>query len=211
MNDLVQFRFKDGASPTLDDFAAQYPKQFAKGLRDLGSWLRKQVAEQLRSAQAAGQSLPPLDTLTVRLKEATAIQDFRKRKIGKKSKRKTNPTRQIQRLSRAFGGRLPDIVEYLVTDGTVDVGYLGKTFPGSGKVAARFQSAETRPFTRYEHRMIRLLLGAHFKQPSQLTRPARPVITDWANSPQLRAKAGEVIVKSIQAQLNASIQKAIKP
>jgi len=208
---VISISYNDNLGKVLTDFAQKFPEFFPKAMRDVGSHLRKRMAQELRAGAPAGEALAPPDPLTIALKASSDsfAKDYRRRKLGKKSHPKPPTPVRLQRLTRTFGGKLPDLLEYQLGGGELlRVGFLGVVFGGSQRAAQKFQSEMTRPFTRIERQMIRLKLGQDYKQPKEYDRPARPVIPPYEDDPTLKADIIDTVAKSITAQMENSIRKA---
>ena len=123
------------------------------------------------------------------------------------------------RFLRGFGGRLPDLVDYVVQGqannetggGTVGtrVGWLGTAFKGIKKTASLFQrEAHPRPFTRAQVRFFHAQLGHDYQLPNHFYyRPWRLAISAYRS--QLGPESGRVFGKSYAAKMGA-IQRAKK-
>ncbi len=158
------FQIDNNARDALLDLQRQFPKEFRAGLMTLGTSLRSRMQKEVAKGQVPGQSWPALHALTMALRnrgmDPRIAMMLRKRRGWR---------------GRTFGGKLPGLLRYKVMAGGLDVrvGWMDDMTPGVTRTATLFQGAESRPFTRREHMLMRVL---HVNQERTKRRPSRDVI-----------------------------------
>lgn len=203
---FVGFNIRDAIEPTLVDLAENFPKDFDGALKDVGARFRKRMRAEVQAGGPAGTSFPELDPLTILLKtrQSPAVQSRIRRRLKRAGGGTLNVSQRVtNRITRdtvGFGGRLPRLIEYNVAgstlDATLSVGWLGDYFSGANKSAYLFQElGRVRPFTKAEHRMIRIILGTTFKQPREYRKPTRSAVSPYLA--EFTEDVRQTIMKSI--------------
>lgn len=217
----------DGVTPTLQDLAQSFPKEFKKALMDLGQRYRRRMREEFRAGSPAGQTLAPLSPLTiqmrhrrlakrafdkVRVSRRDSLQGKRARRLLKKAREAAQVNfrkhlYEIESEMQGFGGKLPSLTEYKVeADNTLRVGWLGGVVKGSPKLISGYQPALKRTFTKDERHQFHQIFGKTLPVQSY-SRPERVVPAVF--KPDLANDGYLTIVKSIKGRLLAARAKAV--
>ena len=189
----------DDITPQVRAIAEKFPREFNRALHSIGQSLRKRVAAEFAAGTPGGSRFVGLDPLTIALRSAgnRAATAILKRKKAKRVSRKI--LEQVKQAKSGFGGKLPQLARYDVTGGTIRVGYLDH----AKDAVARYQTAESRRLTRFEHAAIGARLGSRYKHPNRYKRPARLIFAPYATDPQLPAEIDRKLVEVTQKIANS--------
>lgn len=210
----------DGISGPLEELAREFPREYHKGLMDLGARFKNRMQTEIKSGSPAGATFAPLSPLTVALRHrsferrserAGTLNTRKGRLLTKRTARAFARVALLANMSgrtmeevesnlQGFGGRFPDMARYMVvnSDG-VRVGFLDEQIAGSAKQLSRWQTANTHDFDKTQIHKFHQLFGKDIPGGKTYTKPERQAVEPFQTDAS--QEAYDSITKSIRALL----------
>lgn len=218
----------DNITPALESLAEECPKAYIRAIKSLGGYFRNQLMRGFEKGQIGQYTFRPLSPITHKLREVRRSSQRRIRANMKKaaaaggvsfadlrrSKQWKNTNRRMSQLRKgSFGGRVPSLSRYVVSDDPSQIirfGFLGDEVPGIDRFVIKYQrESGPRAFSTAERRMLHMIYdfpsrsGVAIKRkrkmpplPSeQYDKPEREAVAPIL--PEVTAKADEVLAKTI--------------
>ena len=176
---------RDDISPALSAMAVESPQALKRAMLALGQRYRKRISTEFRAGNPAGQPFAPLSPVTLQLRKMKLDTIKAKRRqmraegVAGASKRGRSLTRARSMLQ-GFGGVLPTLAEFQTQTG-VRVGFLGILRVRSDRAVARYQRAESRPYSKAELHKWHKLFGKTLPERSY-NRPRRAPVSPFEDS-----------------------------
>ena len=213
----------DGISPALEQIAKEFPADFQRALVNVGQHFRKLIGPAMRAGTPHGETFAPLSETTMRVRQESGQSNFVARqavvhqrailrkgvKAGKATFReaeyaklkisdRASRLRHKESNLQGFGGKLPNLVEWDTVGQVMAVGFIGKVFQNTGRIASHWMENVSKPFDTKQRHWLHALYRSK-TIPAMYDRPLRSAVMPWGKS--LGETAQDTIIKSMKANI----------
>lgn len=165
---------KDGITSPLESLRDEVPRAYIRAIKSLGGYFRNKLMRSFKKGQVGDYKFAPLNPITLKLREGRRSSVRRIRKNIKKAAAEAGVSFRDVRKSKAwkntnrrlrhtigFGGRIPELSRYAVSDDPSQIvrfGFLGDLVPNIDVRALRYQEQRAaRPWSKPERQMLHMI------------------------------------------------------